>query len=1009
LSSNSLANSDLNISFLMNFVSVSYAQQSPTMVIMNSECTRYFLGWDQPALDSAAQWILDRFLQNLELDLSEIHFVLPGRRGARALLGNLVDLCELKGIVLIPPITMTPLEIPAATIGQSGEVEGSAGLGQHASKLSRKLAWIQALQAHDPGMLESVLPNPPETQDLGHWIGIGGWIAGIADELCDAGLRMSETAALGAQVLDESESDRWSVLGEVQEAYEEILTGLGIVDDRLVTLDHVFGDDTSTLCSRRFICIGLPELGSTARGAIERAGCEIDSLIFAPKSLATRFDEFGCVLTDQWTQAGLDIDESCIVFEENPKTMCEQAMTRLALHGEQQGGIAVDTSSCIIGMADESLIGPLRQTASMAGPKHGIELHAPIGKNASSTPPGQLIELIQAYLSNPAFDSLAALTRHPDMEHALETCHTKSDPDSRRPRAWWLKSLDLIRQDHVLTSTTAIPAGARASLAKDAGFVVQSVTELLWLLLEAPDAKLPLNDWADKLLRTLERIYLDIELDAQSEYDRTTIEGLGSIRAVVDEINDAELLGQHMPLTSAHTAVALILDSLSESMLAEPLNRDAIETLGWLELPLDPSPFCVVVGMSESCVPGSVTHDSLLPGSLRNELGMPTNEDRLARDTFLIAAIHASRDTIFMCARNGDMNDPITPSRLLLRASGEPLAARVGRFVDPLLDQPFRHSLAMNSQPGKADRFKERLRVGEDFVAPDSMRVTDFDAYLRSPAQWYLERSLGLSEIDTEIRELSPAHLGSLIHSILESFGKDPSMKDLDDPDAINAALLHLLDQESVSQFGLKPAAAVVVQTQLLHYRLGWYASQQAERRRQGWSIAYTEWSPDKDARPSILVDGTPMELRGKIDRIDKHEDGQIAVIDYKTGRIVDTRKAHQSKDVWTKLQLPLYRFLVQQIAGDQEPILGYAGLPASLGEDVWKFADWDQDELCSADEAARDVVRNIRKMSPGDIIELGDSPPDQGILGFLSGQRFDTGGNQWAPEEEPTEAEAGS
>ncbi|MBL4808500.1 MAG: PD-(D/E)XK nuclease family protein [Phycisphaerales bacterium] len=975
---------------------------------MNTGCTRHFLGWDQPALDSAAQWIFDRFVQNSELDLSDVHLVLPGRRAARTLLGNLVDLCESQGIVLIPPITMTPLEIPAATIGRASEIEGMGGLGRHASKLSRKLAWIQALQDCDPSMLAEILPAPPETQDLGHWIGIGGWIAGVSDELCDAGLRMSEVATRGIQILDESETVRWDALGEIQNSYEQILAGLGVVDDRLVTLDHVFHDDETVRSGRRFICIGMPELGSTARGAIERAECEVDSLVFAPESLAERFDEFGCVVTDQWIRASLEIDEGRIVFEESPASMCERAMTRLALHGSRSGADALDTSSCVIGLADESLIGPLRQIASMGGPKLGIEIHAPIGRSALSTPPGQLVELIQAYLGNPSFDTLALLARHPDMELALTAGHAESDSDAPKPKAWWLTSLDLIRQNHVLTSSTVVPNGTKASLAKDAEFVVQTVAQLLGPLIPSPGADLPLDDWAGKLSKTLELIYLDIELDIQSEHDRSTIEGLGSIRAVLDEISDAKLLGQCMPVTSAHTAVALILDRLGETMLAEPLNRDAIEAVGWLELPLDPSPLCVVVGMSESCVPGSITHDPLLPGSLRDALGMTTNEDRLARDTFLMASIHASRDAVFMCARNGEKNDPVTPSRLLLRVSGESLAKRVGRFVDPSEDCPSLHSLAMDAKPGKVDRFKSTLRVCEDFVVPVSMRVTDFDTFLRSPAQWYLERHLGLGEIDIDIRELGPAQLGTLIHSILDSFGKDPAMRDLDDPDAINAALLHLLDQETVSQYGTKPAAAVIVQTRLLHYRLGWFATQQSQRRRDGWAIAYTEWSPDKAAPPSILVDGDPMELRGKIDRIDRHEDGRLAIIDYKTGRIVDARKAHQTKDAWTKLQLPLYRFLVRQLASDQEIVLGYAGLPANAGEDVWQFADWDQDELKSADEAACDVVRNIRKMSAGDKVEMGDSPPDNGILGFLTGQRFDTGGNQWIHEEESTEAEVG-
>ena len=975
------------------------------MEVMNTGCTRHYLGWDQPALDSAAQWIHDRFVHHAELDLSDLHLVLPGRRAARVLLGNLVDLSEKSGCILIPPITMTPLEIPASTISALDESGEQRGPRKHASPLSQRLAWIQALQSFDGGSLDQLLPHSPESEDWDQWVGIGCWIEGVSDQLCDAGLKMKEVTDRGALVLDESESERWTLLGQVQDRYEHILNELGIADDRLVTLDHVLGDGSAIRCARRFIFIGLPELGTIARGAIEQAGCAVDSLIFAPSHLSDRFDEYGCVLTDQWINANIEIDETRIVFEDSPSTMCAQALTQLALRGTQSEKDAIDSSSCVIGLADESLIGPLRQHASLAGPKLGISLHAPVGQNASTTPPGQLAALIKAYLGDQSFDSLALLARHPDMEHALAVHSAESEPTERGPSAWWLEAIDQLRQDHVLTSSIQIPDGTHPMLAKDVGFVVQAINGFLALLMEDPDTNRTLDEWSRRLSQTLERVYQGTELDFQSEHDSLTIDGLKAIRKVLDEINDAEQLSQTMPVTSAQAAIGLILDRLSEIMLAENLNRDAIEMLGWLELALDPSPLCVVVGMSESCVPGSVTHDPLLPGSLRNALSMSTNEDRLARDTFLMAAVHASRDAVFMCARNGDKNDPITPSRLLLRTQGAPLAKRIVRFVDPAADRPSSHYLAMDSKAGMVDHFRKTLRVCDDYVAPVSMRVTDFNAYLRSPVQWYLERCLRLKELDTDSRELSPAHLGSLIHSILEAFGKDASMRDLDDPNSINTALLHLLDQESRSQFGTKPAAAVVVQTQLLHYRLGWFAIQQAQRRRQGWTIAHTEWAPDESRQPSILVDGVPMGLRGKIDRIDTHEDGRFAIIDYKTGKLVDAHKDHRKDDRWNKLQLPLYRFLVDQLVGDHELIFGYAGLPAAHEEEVWQFADWDTDELNSADEAARDIVRKIRSLSPGDVLEMGDSPPDSGILGFISGQRFDTGGHEWASDEDATNA----
>lgn len=971
---------------------------------------RHFLGWNKPSLDLAAQWILDHHSQpSGTLDLDAIHLVVPGQRAARILLGNLVDLCTQQGIVLIPPYILTPLDLPAALLGVPGV---------HASKLSRRLAWIEALHACDSETLNAILPSPPESDQpdhSDHWIGLGQWIAGVSSELCDAGLRMNAVAEHAGEFLDESEQRRWTVLGHIQDQYERNLTGLGLIDDRLATLDRVL-DATSpssptATAPQPVLLIGMPEIGSMALASIERAEAQVVSLVFAPEELADRFDAFGCVRTDQWTQAHVEIDESRILFEDTQANMCTQALTQLALRAQGDDGI-VETSSGVLGLADETLIGTLRQHASMTGP-HGITLHAPGGLNAEDTPPGRLLLLIQSHLQEHSFDTLAQLIRYPTIEQALSTKSLTTAPDDHRPSAWWLDAMDRIRQDHVLTSTTHIPQAAHDWIARDVRFVLDAIDDLLKPILDHLQSTAPLNQWALRLTQSLEHIYAEIELDPQSEHDHPTIQGLNSIRAVLDEINQAHELGQAMPETTAHGAIGLVLDRLSETRLAEPINRDAIETLGWLELMHDPSPVCVVLGMSESCVPGSVNHDPLLPGSLRNALDMPSNEDRLARDTYLMAAINASRDAVFMCARRGNQNDPITPSRLLLRTQGQDLARRIERFVESSADTPsphaLSHTLAIHAKAGPADLFHASLRVADGYVPPNSLRVTDFDAYLRSPAQWYLERHLNLDEIDTQTRELSPAHLGSLIHEILEAYGNDPAMRDLDQPKKIHDALLHLLDEESRSQFGTKPPAAVLVQTRLLHHRLQWFAEQQAERRREGWTIAHWEWSPEESSSPGILVDNEFMALRGKIDRIDIHPDGHMAIIDYKTGKITDARRAHQSKDEWIKLQLPLYRFLIQEIVQDQSVTLGYAGLPASEHESVWSFADWDQEELDQADEAARDVVRSIRNLSPGDEVPLGDCPPDAGILGFITGQRFEMGGHEPSDDPEDAAVEVGS
>jgi hypothetical protein len=143
------------------------------------------------------------------------------------------------------------------------------------------------------------------------------------------------------------------------------------------------------------------------------------------------------------------------------------------------------------------------------------------------------------------------------------------------------------------------------------------------------------------------------------------------------------------------------------------------------------------------------------------------------------------------------------------------------------------------------------------------------------------------------------------------------------------------------------------------------------------------------------------MLLRGKIDRIDFHPEGKIAIIDYKTGRVTDPLKAHLHNDDWIKLQLPLYRHLAAELIEGRALELGYAGLPSAENESVWNTTSWDVEHLASADQCAIRIIDEIRAFKPGDTVPLGEHPPNSGITGFISGERFETGGYEGMDEAE--------
>ena len=206
----------------------------------------------------------------------------------------------------------------------------------------------------------------------------------------------------------------------------------------------------------------------------------------------------------------------------------------------------------------------------------------------------------------------------------------------------------------------------------------------------------------------------------------------------------------------------------------------------------------------------------------------------------------------------------------------------------------------------------------------------------------------------TVLHELDSGQFGTLLHVVLASFGRH-EIANSTNVEKIHAVLNNLLDQRVLADFGENRLPAVNIQVEQIRLRLQAFAIWQANQRKQGWQILYTE-RLEKDA--ALDVDGQPMGLRGRIDRIDLHADGRYIVFDYKTGDSAKTpEQAHRKNGQWIDLQLPLYRHLIKGIPIDRTFQLGYILLPRDTSKIGAAFGEWDVDELADADRAAERVA----------------------------------------------------
>ena len=450
----------------------------------------------------------------------------------------------------------------------------------------------------------------------------------------------------------------------------------------------------------------------------------------------------------------------------------------------------------------------------------------------------------------------------------------------------------------------------------------------------------------------------------------------GTLARIVEECAKLDDLPDALDIESmpAEDAFRVALGPLADTYLPPPVDADAVEILGWLELPLDDAPALVVTLFNEGFVPQSAGSDAFLPDRLRRELGLLHNERRYARDAYASCVLTHSRSELrVLFARHDTANNPLQPSRLLFTCPDDVLVRRALKFFGPNLDPKVSRPLWL--VPTGATVAKSRFERPAPFPCGkkrDSISVSTFKNYLACPYRFYLRYVRKLEAIDDSGRELEANHFGQILHRVLSAFGRDSSGACKSErADDIYADLHERLNQLAKDLYGgdmRRPALRL--QFEQARQRLKSFADCQANHVRDGWRILFAEDDAEDGLAITFSLVEEPITLKGRIDRIDFHEaKNAILVLDYKTGdKGMEPDKTHRRQGTWLDLQLPLYRHLWSaldlRVPVDCEIQLAYFNLPKQARDTGIKQADWDEALLAEADAEACRVIRACARKS---------------------------------------------
>jgi ATP-dependent helicase/nuclease subunit B len=950
--------------------------------VTQAPVTRDFLGWDEPALPAAARRLSARYRKGELLDLERVLVVVPGQRAGRRLVELLAYEAEDNNLRLTPPQIVTQGALPERLYTPKRPF---------ADDIAQEMVWAQALRGQPAAELRAFLPQPPAAEDFLRWVALGRVLRQLHDELAGDLLDFEAVARHGEKLTGFTDGARWNALAAVQSRYLSILDKQQLWDRQTARLKAIEFGEIRTDCD--IVLLSAADLNSLSRRMLHDVAGSVTAFIIAPQTLADCFDEIGCLIPEKWCNREIPLDDGQLVHVDGPLDQADAVTDWLV----QLGG-RFRTDQVVIGVADESLAPQLqRQLEQCSVPARWVD-----AIRIAETAPYRLLAAALVFAEQLRYDDFAALVRHPDVEAWLSSpltpTRTASEeqqqafaPTQTRSASEGHQAARADTDGHPSTPASSslagqldlyynayLPSRIRTGAIPPSRSRWPDLTPALeridsWLA-EASSPH-PLREWGDIFRRILAAVYGGRTLDLAAGPMESLFRAFRRIIDACDGVRSLPAALDGAPLSAAD-AFQVVLAPLAREALPPPANPDAVEILGWLELPLDDSPAAIVTTFNEGFVPQPARTDGFLPDRLRRILGLLHHDRRYARDAFATTVLCRTRkDVRFIVARRDTNKDPLQPSRLVFACSDGTLVQRAQHFFadQDAMPAPRRPLLGRGGM-----EIPERSQFAVPRPEPESepvreIPVTAFKTYLACPYRYYLRRVQKLERLDDSARELDGRAFGILLHGTLGAFGRAAdSVRHSTRRRVVGEFLeetLQALVKDRYGNPGCRPA--VRLQLEQARQRLQAFAAKQIELVQGGWHIVYAEDADDEASRLCVdfaFDDGLRRSilLVGRIDRIDVHEStGMVRVLDYKTADSAESpERTHRKGAEWIDLQLPLYRHLWPvvpvKLPRNADVKLAYFNLPKKLEQTDVVDAPWDNAVLADADRKAQEVVRNI-------------------------------------------------
>ena len=800
-------------------------------------------------------------------------------------------------------------------------------------------------------------------------------------------LRLELTAG-GFSICDAKEhlGSRGEQLAKLEQLYLEELSSCGFDDSLDADIQAVENTEYFAGIDKIILC-GLVDLPRLLKKRIENTAArypgKVEAWIYADSSKADFFDNTGCAIPEKWNNCLIDIAD----FENRVHSTetFDDAARKLTELFEAQGDLIFEETAVVL--ADNSMFPVFKRKLANWAKKHGgeLDLYDPSGIPVSELRIHKLLLSLQEFCKNKDdIDTALMLIKNSDfLAYLAGRFHKRTTT--------LLKELD-----EFLLRVLPTEISNAVSYFADNQDKYQQVNEILSYLDEiyGEYQKLPI---AVFLKNFLTEIYKKRKSSELSPYRDVPFPQECAL--IQDHLENLEKLNIDS-FVSKDEIFELFCKQLGEEKLSTIPTANSIAIQGCLELPFLHEKNIFFCGVSASHYPDVIAPVLYLTDTIRRKIGIRSNQETFARAAShlhsLCQTAHENTNMHFITTKRDKSGEPLSPSPLFFTGnlSEQELFKRCRKFFDASETCHYEPEKWKSEHSYFSLAPQLDYRTHKDYPDVPVLSVTAFEAYIKNPLEFFLDRIMHMSKIDYSAKEPDAMTFGNLVHETFHKFGTTVCHTE----EEYKKQLLACLRDVMQSEYGKNPSALLEVIRDNISQRLEHAAAFMLESSKKHHFVPIeTEFElggEEKMIACRITNGETPdVFIKGIIDRIEYcAERNLIRIVDFKTSSLKNIKEKitpYNSKKTeikLTDLQMPLYADLLKmdenfksrhpEIDMDNVKIeCAYFVLPKTVTDT--RILVWEESELLPVIDFAWlkvcDIVNELKKWKNQEMSEKGN------------------------------------